>query len=133
MQSSQSSSAGPAGGGREVSRREFLASATASVIAIGSLGFSGPAWLSPPADPLTRLSDGVIMPDPSLCIGCLTCEVACADAHKKVGMSDYSRIRIFNDPTVKVDAEITKNYPDRGNFFQSVCLQCPDAPCLPVC
>lgn len=133
MQSSQSSNAGADAGGRDISRREFLTTAAASAVAIGSLGFGGIAWLSPVADPITRLSDGVIAPEPSLCIGCLTCEVACTDAHKKAGMSDFSRIRIYKDPSVKVDPEVTKNYPDRGSFFQGVCLQCPDAPCLPVC
>jgi Fe-S-cluster-containing hydrogenase component 2 len=48
-------------------------------------------------------------------------------------MSSVSRIRIFNEPEIKVDPEVLKNYPDRGSFFQHVCLQCPDAPCLPVC
>lgn len=120
-------------GKREISRREFLATAAAGVIAVGGLGATGIAMTAAPRHPIDRLSDGVIFPDPTLCIGCLTCEVACTDAHKKAGMSEFSRIRIYKEPSTKVDPEVLKNYPDRGSFIQGVCLQCPDAPCLPVC
>jgi Fe-S-cluster-containing hydrogenase component 2 len=43
------------------------------------------------------------------------------------------RIRIFNDPTTKVDPLIQAAYPDRGQFHQEPCLQCPTAECLYVC
>lgn len=116
-----------------VSRREFLTTAVAGFVAVGTIGIGGIDLFKERANPIDRQSDGVIMPDPSLCIGCLTCEVACADAHRKVGMSDVPRIRIFNEPETKLDPEIIRNQFDRGHFFQHVCLQCPDAPCLPVC
>ena len=51
----------------------------------------------------TKFAQGVIFPDPTLCIGCLTCEVICSQEHKRAGLSDVPRIRIFNDPTTKVD------------------------------
>lgn len=118
---------------QELSRREFLATAAAGFVAVGAIGIGGIDLLKPPVNPISRESGGVIFPDLTLCIGCLTCEVACSDAHKKAGMSGVSRIRIFNESTTVVDPEIVKNYPDRGSFFQHVCLQCPEAPCLPVC
>ncbi len=116
-----------------VSRREFLATAATGFVALSAIGIGGLGFLQPRALPINRESSGVIFPDPSLCIGCLTCEVACTDAHKKAGLSSVSRIRIFNEPQTKVNPEIIKNYPDRGTFFQHVCLQCPESPCLPVC
>lgn len=117
---------------KEISRREFLSKA-AGVVALGAVGVSGINLFKSPVNSISGESGGVIFPDPTLCIGCLTCEVACSDVHKKVGMSGVSRIRIFNDPKIVVDPEVVRNYPDRGSFFQQDCLQCPDAPCLPVC
>ncbi|MBI5029372.1 MAG: 4Fe-4S dicluster domain-containing protein [Chloroflexi bacterium] len=118
---------------KDISRREFLSTAAAGFVAISAIGIGGMGFVRPPTNPISRESGGVIFPDPTLCIGCLTCEVACSDVHKKAGMSSVSRIRIFNEPETKVDPEIVKNYPGRGSFFQHVCLQCPDSPCLPVC
>lgn len=117
----------------EVSRRDFIKSTAAGFVALGAIGVGGVNVFKSPVSPIDRESSGVIFPDPTLCIGCLTCEVACSEAHKDAGLSALSRIRIFNEPATKVDAEIIRNYPDRGAFFQHVCLQCPEAPCLPVC
>src|SRR5581483_5848597 len=69
----------------------------------------------------------------SLCIRCRTCEVACSDVHREAGLSSMPRIRIFNIDSVKVSPEVEKAFGQRGHFHQQVCLQCPDAPCLPVC
>jgi Fe-S-cluster-containing dehydrogenase component len=117
----------------DVSRREFIRTTAAGFVALGAIGVAGVDFLKSPVSPIDRDSSGVIFPDPTLCIGCLTCEVACTEAHKEVGLAAIARIRIFNEPATKVDPEITKNYPGRGNFLQHVCMQCPDAPCLPVC
>lgn len=118
---------------KQVSRREFLATAASGFVALSMIGISGVDFFKAPVTPIDRDSSGVIFPDPTLCIGCLTCEVQCTDVHRKAGLSSVARIRIFNEPTVKVDPEITKNYPGRGSFIQQPCLQCPDSPCLPVC
>ncbi|MBI5302224.1 MAG: 4Fe-4S dicluster domain-containing protein [Chloroflexi bacterium] len=118
---------------KDYSRREFIATAASGFVAISMIGISGVNFFKSAVTPIERESSGVIFPDPTLCIGCLTCEVACSDAHRQVGMSTVSRIRIFNEPNVKLDPEITKNYPGRGSFIQQPCLQCPDSPCLPVC
>jgi Fe-S-cluster-containing hydrogenase component 2 len=83
--------------------------------------------------PRAQVAEAVIFPDPSLCIGCLTCEVICSRVHREQGLSAIPRIRIFNDPGIGLHAEIEKNYPGRGQFRQQPCLQCPTAECLYVC
>lgn len=118
---------------REVSRREFLTSTVAGAFAVGALGVGGFDLFKQPVTPIDRESSGVIFPDPALCIGCLTCEVACTEVHKQAGLSSISRIRIYNEPATQVNAEILSHYPGRGSFIQQPCLQCPDSPCLPVC
>ncbi|MBI1801587.1 MAG: 4Fe-4S dicluster domain-containing protein [Chloroflexi bacterium] len=118
---------------KDLSRREFLTTTAAGFVALGAVGLGGFGVLKTPNTSIDRESGGVIFPDPTLCIGCLTCEVACTDAHKKAGLSSVSRIRIFDEPATQVDPEVLKNYPGRGSFIQAPCLQCPESPCLPVC
>jgi Fe-S-cluster-containing hydrogenase component 2 len=48
-------------------------------------------------------------------------------------LSDVPRIRIYNVESVQVKPEVRRAFGERGRFFQQVCLQCPDAPCVPVC
>jgi hydrogenase-4 component A len=116
-----------------VDRRDVLKAAAPVVafIALEALGGVGIAAGGRPA--ATKLSEGVIFPDPSLCIGCLTCEVICSQVHRQQGLSDVPRIRIYNDPAVTVHPEIQRAYPGRGSFTQQPCLQCPTAECLYVC
>ena len=117
----------------ELSRRDLLKGA-APIVAFIALEAIGGVGIASGASPRsTALADAVIFPDPQLCIGCLTCEVICSQEHRRAGLSDVPRIRIFNDPEVKVSPVIQEAYPDRGSFHQEPCLQCPTAECLYVC
>lgn len=104
--------------GADVSRRDFLRGAAPIVAFVALEALGGAAVASQATPATTKLASGVIFPDPTLCIGCLTCEVICSQEHKRVGLSDAPRIRIFNDPAVKVDPAIQAAYPDRGSFHQ---------------
>ena len=117
----------------EVSRRDLLKTAAPIVAFIALEAIGGAGVASGAAPRATDISKGVIFPDPTLCIGCLTCEVICSKVHKEQGLSDVPRIRIFNDPAVKVAPVIQQAYPDRGSFHQEPCLQCPTAECQHVC
>jgi hydrogenase-4 component A len=127
--------AGPTGDTPEVSRRDLfkVAAPIVAFIALDAIGGAGIA--NGATVRTTPLSQGVIFPDPTLCIGCLTCEVICSRVHKEQGLSDMPRIRIYNDPEVKVDNAIQSQpeFRDRGSFHQEPCLQCPTAECLFVC
>jgi Fe-S-cluster-containing dehydrogenase component len=120
--------------GGVTTRRSVLKGGAAVVgtfIAFEAIGGVGLASGSTPK--ATMLANGVIYPDPTLCIGCLTCEVICSQVHKAQGLSDLPRIRIYNDPTTQVDPAVQAQYPGRGQFHQQPCLQCPTAECLYVC
>ena len=119
--------------GADVSRRDFLRGAAPIVAFVALEALGGTAVASAATPRTTKFAEGVIFPDPTLCIGCLTCEVICSQEHKRAGLSDVPRIRIFNDPEIKVDPLIQAAYPDRGQFHQEPCLQCPTAECLYVC
>jgi Fe-S-cluster-containing dehydrogenase component len=115
-------------------RRNVLkggAAAIGAFIAFEAIGGVSLAAGGSPKPP--QVANGVIYPDPTLCIGCLTCEVICSQVHKAQGLSDLPRIRVFNDPTTQVDPAVQAQYPGRGQFHQQPCLQCPTPECLYVC
>lgn len=116
-----------------LSRRNFIKQAGAGFVALAAVGVGAVNLARDPAPQKLPLSTGVIMPDPSLCIGCLTCEVICSRVHREQGLSDIPRIRIFNDVTTVLAPELLEEYGDRGHYRQSPCLMCPDAPCHYVC
>src|ERR1051326_1996243 len=98
----------PAAGAGGAKRRNVLkggAAAVGAFIAFEAIGgVSLAAGTSPKS---TQLANGVIYPDPTLCIGCLTCEVICSRVHKEQGLSDLPRIRIYHDAKTQVDAVVT--------------------------
>ena len=99
----------------DLSRRDFLRRGAAPVVAFIALEAIGGLGLATGTTPKeTKLSTGVIFPDPSLCIGCLTCEVICSQEHKREGLATVPRIRIFNDAATQVAQVIKEAYPDRG-------------------
>ncbi len=114
-----------------LSRRRFIAGAAGAVASLG-LGVRSLSSV-PVALASVPQSQGVIVPDPSLCIGCLTCEVACSRWHAEQGRSGLPRIRVVVDPKVKPAQEILARYPLAGSFTQFPCKMCPSPECQPVC
>ncbi len=76
---------------------------------------------------MTELHGPFIMVDPDRCVGCHTCELACAVAHSRSGTL-FGAV-LAGEPlaprnrVVKV-AEVS---------FPAQCRQCEDAPCVKVC
>lgn len=79
------------------------------------------------------LSDKVVVTDPTLCVGCLACEVNCSTWHASVGRSAVPRIRILATPEVKLQTALASYLPDRSGFSPSTCRQCPTPWCVPNC
>ncbi len=115
-----------------VSRRSFViggvAAASAVAVAAGALG--RPAAVASAQEPLSRQ---VVTADPSLCIGCLACEVNCSSWHASVGRSAVPRIRVMRTPNVRLQSQIAATLPARAGFTPATCRQCPTAWCLPNC
>lgn len=59
-----------------------------------------------------------IVADASRCIGCHTCEAACAEAHRQVGLQSLPRLQLM------------QSYHDSA---PQTCRHCEDAPCASVC
>ena len=69
---------------------------------------------------MTLRQEKVIVIDPSKCVGCHSCEMACAMKHFGVCHPYYSRIRIQEFRNVNTYVPIT-------------CQACEDAACIKVC
>ena len=125
----------PSADAPDTTRRSMLKAAAPIVAFIALEAIGGIGATKGPAPREVPLASGVVFPDPTLCIGCLTCEVICSQVHRAEGLSDVPRIRIFQDAAVKVDNAIQSvaEFKDRGSFHQEPCLQCPTPECLYVC
>lgn len=114
-------------------RRAFLTAAAATA---GSLfALLGAVKVAAVAETeLPPLSEGVIFPDPSLCVGCGACEVACGQVHRQAGLSGVPRIHVFAPPGAPVGIAIaTGAQMGNAGYLPSPCKQCPDPECFVVC
>lgn len=81
------------------------------------------------------------MADPRLCIGCRTCEVACAVAHRQAQEGPLVPAGAFT-PRVQVLADrqigeslrtLLQQQPDAPVTAPLICRQCEEMPCASVC
>lgn len=124
---------GPEAGSDEpLSRRRLVVGGLAAVgaAAVAAATFGRAAGSVAAAEPLSKQ---VIVADPSLCVGCLACEVNCSTWHESVGRSALPRIRIMATPDVKLRANVASYLPARSGFSPATCRQCPTPWCLPNC
>lgn len=123
--------AGADGATTEVSRRRLVLGglAAAATVAVGAASLARGST----AAAAQQISNGVIVSDPSLCVGCLACEVNCSTWHASVGRSSIPRIRVMSDPTVKLSTKLAGYLPGRAGNSPATCRQCPTAYCLPNC
>jgi Fe-S-cluster-containing dehydrogenase component len=118
---------------KDEGRRGFLTTLAATVG--GAAALLGAVKLpTAAATELPALSEGVIYPDSSLCVGCGACEVSCGSVHEEFGLSGVPRIHIMIKDMQTVGISIA-NGTDMGNggYVPSPCKQCPDPECFVVC
>jgi len=108
---------------KEVGRRTVLKGLTISIFGLGSVVALGDilGTLTFPNGQKVALARGVILADKSLCSGCRTCEMACANFNSN-GRNSPSLARI----------SLEKEYL-KGEYQPKVCHQCADPPCLKAC
>ncbi len=59
-----------------------------------------------------------VIADPKLCMGCHTCEAACAETHRLHGLQSMPRLKVMRNATESAP---------------QMCHHCEDAPCAGVC
>lgn len=115
-----------------VSRRRLVTGGLAAVgaVAVGAAVLGRAANVAAAGEPISRQ---VVVADPTLCVGCLACEVNCSTWHASVGRSAEPRIRIMATPDVALRKEVSAYLPSRTGFSPATCRQCPTPWCLPNC
>ncbi|HET8569824.1 MAG TPA: 4Fe-4S dicluster domain-containing protein [Candidatus Limnocylindria bacterium] len=115
-----------------ISRRRLVAGGIAAIgaaaVAAATFGRAASAVTSQ-----LPLSKAVVVSDPSLCVGCLACEVNCSTWHASVGRSAEPRIRIMATSQVKLRAELAAFLPSRSGYTPATCKQCPTPWCVENC
>lgn len=117
------------------SRREFLLAGGVMASVLCSLPV-----LASPETPLIIMEDaqGLIIGDPSKCVGCLRCELACTEFNDGKAAPGISRIKVGRNLNFGPDGPRigTQGLGSWGNglIIQDTCKQCPHpVPCANAC
>jgi Fe-S-cluster-containing dehydrogenase component len=127
---------------KHISRRHFLVGASAVGVGAASLSIfgCGGGSASAPRQVFVANAQGLVVADPTLCVGCRRCEAACVGYNKGVVQPAISNVKIarnqeFGVAGVTVDG-FQRGDGDFGNFrtVQDTCHQCPHpVPCQLAC
>jgi Fe-S-cluster-containing dehydrogenase component len=124
----------------ELSRRGFiiLTAGTLAGAAVLGLGEALGASRRKAGPPLVILDNarGVLLADPTRCVGCQRCELACSEGNDGVAQPSLSRIKISR--ALNYGPEGPGQGPHGlwgdGLILQGVCRQCPHpVPCATAC
>lgn len=119
------------------SRREFLKISGLSVVAVTALS----PWLARGGtSPLiiTEQAKGLVISEPSRCVGCRRCELACTEFNDGKAMPSMARIKVgrnmnFGPKGFLVGPNGQGNWGN-GLIVQDFCKQCPHpVPCANAC
>src|SRR5512139_568861 len=120
-----------------LTRRRFLQVGGLSVVGLSALG----AWLSaeaaPPVLVLPRAT-GLVLADPTKCVGCRRCELACTEFNDGKAAPSMARIKVarnanFGPKGVYAGQRGQGNWGN-GLIAQDLCKQCPHpVPCATAC
>lgn len=128
--------ASAAGMDTPLSRRGFLLFSACAVSSLSALGLSEAFGANPPLVILDN-AKGLILADPSRCVGCLRCELACTEFNDGRAQPSLSRIKISR--SLNFGPEGPTGGPGHGLWgdalvVQGVCRQCPHpVPCATAC
>jgi protein NrfC len=109
---------------KKIGRREFLVGSSAA-IAAGALAAGIPGAANAATGTTYPKSEGYIVYDSRLCLGCQSCMFACSLTHEGMANPSLSRIQIIRD------APTFTKYP--YDVVMSVCRQCVSPLCVQNC
>jgi Fe-S-cluster-containing dehydrogenase component len=117
------------------SRREFLLISGVSVIGISALGAKAAK-----KTPLIIMdqAEGLVIGDPTKCVGCRRCELACTEFNDGKAWPELSRIKITRNlaygPQGNFMGQRGQGNFGQGLIIQDLCKQCPHpVPCADAC
>jgi len=120
-----------------LSRRGFLMLSACAVTSLSALGLCEALGASPPLVILDN-AQGLILADPSRCVGCQRCELACTEFNDGRAQPSISRIKIDRavnfGPDGPTGGPAMQGMWGNGLVAQGVCRQCPHpVPCATAC
>jgi len=120
-----------------LSRRGFLLLSASAVSSLAALGLCEAFGANPPLVILDN-AKGLILADPSRCVGCQRCELACTEFNEGRAQPSLSRIKISRSqnfgPLGPTGGTGMQGIWGDGLVVQGVCRQCPHpVPCATAC
>jgi Fe-S-cluster-containing dehydrogenase component len=133
-----------AGLSESLSRRDFLKISGMTVIGISALGaleaYSAREAYSDENSPLIIMDNakGLVIADPTKCVGCRRCELACTEFNDGKASPAIARIKVRRNlnfgPKGLYDGQVRQGNWGNGVIVQDFCKQCPHpVPCANAC
>lgn len=128
---------------RQTTRRGFLKLGSAAGLGLASVGafgsvVRGASFVAPGAIILAN-SKGLILQDPTRCVGCRRCETACMEYNDGKSQPSLARVKVgrnYNFGPEGAREGSGRGDGEFGNFrlIQETCKQCPHpVPCATAC
>lgn len=126
------------GDGPSLSRRGFLRLSGTTMAAIASWRFLGLSDATSAPFIITEQAQGLVIADPTRCVACRRCELACTDFNDGRSSPAVSRIKVRRNlhfgPTGLYAGMDARGDWGTGLIVQDFCKQCPHpVPCADAC
>ena len=126
------------GPGNGFSRRQFLRLTGATIAGISAWGLFRPSDGSAAPLIITEQAAGLVVADPTRCVGCRRCELACTEYNDGKASPSMARIKVNRNLNYGPAGLYTRQ-GGQGNWgsgliIQDICKQCPHpVPCANAC
>ena len=123
---------------RSYSRRDFLRLSSVTVVGISALGALGAKAGKEMPLIIVDQAEGIVIADPTKCVGCRRCELACTEFNDGKASPTVSRIKVNRNLNFGTKG-ISGGQRGQGNWgnglvVQDLCKQCPHpVPCANAC
>ncbi|MEN6441192.1 MAG: 4Fe-4S dicluster domain-containing protein [Syntrophobacter sp.] len=119
-----------------ISRRKFLILTACAVNGLAALSIRG-AWGADAPVIIIENAKGLILADPTRCVGCRRCELACTEFNDGRSQPSLARIKVdrnINFGPGGLTSPVMGGAWGNGVFIQDTCKQCPHpVPCETAC